>query len=72
MARARDESRVERARLLAAGGKTVTEIAAELGVDRRTVQRWGVSAPTGRPRVSDGEASARTMRRRRLESPGPA
>lgn len=75
MPRTRDEARVEQARALASQGKTVTEIAAVLGVDRRTVQRWGVaSALAGRPRVSDEEASARTARRRRRnrqESPAP-
>lgn len=65
MSRTRNEARVEQARALASKGKTVTEIAAALGVSRKTVQRWGITAPPGRPRVADDAASARTERRRR-------
>lgn len=66
MPRKRSEALAAKARALASEGKTVTEIAALLGVDRRTVQRWGiVSRQAGRPKVSDDQASARTRRRRR-------
>ena len=66
MGRARDEARVQRARDLAAEGASMTEIASQLGVNRRTVERWGVASPlTGRPGTSDEAASARTLRRGR-------
>lgn len=70
MARTRNEARVEQARALASEGKTVTEIAAEVGVDRRTVQRWGITGQAGRPKVSDEQASPRTRRRRRSKPDG--
>ncbi len=65
MPRTRDEGRVEQARLFASQGMTVTRIAMALGVSRRTVQRWGITAPPGRQEVADEDASPRTARRRR-------
>lgn len=66
MPRTRNEALVERARMLAAEGKTQAEVGAELGVPVRTLRTWPVEWPRpGRPRVSDEQASARTARRRR-------
>jgi transposase len=65
MPRTRNEALVDQARALASQGKTQREAAEALGVTVRTLQRWGIGWPAGRPRVSDGEASARTGRRRR-------
>lgn len=70
MPRTRNEALVAQARALAAEGKTVTEIAHAVGRDRRTVQRWGITAPAGRPKVADGQASERTARRRRQDAAG--
>lgn len=66
MPRTRNEALVEKARVLASLGKTQREVAAELGIAYRTLQSWrDIEWPMGRPRVADGEASARTRRRRR-------
>jgi hypothetical protein len=70
MPRKRDETLVQKARVLASQGKTQTEVSAALGVPRRTLRSWPVEWVTGRPRVSDGQASARTRRRRRLAEAG--
>lgn len=66
MPRTRNEALVEKARALASQGRTQREAAAELGIAYRTLQSWrDIDWPMGRPRVSDGQASARTLRRRR-------
>lgn len=71
MPRKRSEALAAKARALASEGMTVTEIAELLGVSRRTAQRWGVTSQlTGRPRVADQRASARTLRRRRAGTSG--
>lgn len=69
MPRKRDEALIGQARVLASEGMTVTGIAAILGVNRRTVQRWGITAPAGRPRLPEGQGSARTRRRRASGNP---
>lgn len=58
MTRAADEGRRAEARRLYAGGTSSAEIAARLGADRRTVQRWcaDIIRPVGprpNPAVSD-------------------
>jgi hypothetical protein len=68
MPRTRNEALAGQARALASSGKTQREVSAALGVPLRTLQSWPVQWPQGRPRVSDGQASARTLRRRRAEA----
>jgi transposase-like protein len=70
MARKRDESRVADAARLAASGKTQAEVAAEVGVTTRQLRRWGIEWPIGRPQVPQGQASARTARRRKARDSG--
>ena len=75
MPRTRDEELVERARALAAGGRTQAEVSAALGVPRRTLRSWGIEWPankTGRPRLPDGEGSRVTRWRRGREAAGGA
>jgi transposase-like protein len=67
--RTRGEARVEQARVLASQGRTQAEVAAEIGVDARTLRRWGIAWPMGRPEVAEGQASPRTRRRRKAGDP---
>ena len=58
MPRTRDDSRAAEAARLYASGQTTREIAAEMGVDPRTVARWAGDAirrrgPRGRTDITD-------------------
>jgi transposase len=64
MPRTRDEGRIAEAVRLAASGMTQAEVAGALGVSVRTLSRWPVQWPTGRPRLPDGQGSRWTRRRR--------
>lgn len=69
MPRARDESRVEQARLLEESGLTRQQVAGEMGVSVRQVKRWLSAGATGRPRIPDGSPmSERTRYRRQAEA----
>lgn|ERR1700722_16831330 len=68
MSRTRDESRREDARRLYASGAASADIAAQLGVERRTVQRWcqDIARPRG-PRPDPAVSDERVIYLREVE-----